>query len=371
MKIKKVRNVLVATALTCSMTAVPVFATPSATELEQQKRQTESEVNDLQSQLNSLITKMNELEGQLIEKGQEIAQAQQDLEAAEEKEKQQYEDLKLRIKYMYEEGDNSAMERILASGSIAEMLTQADYVQKVHTYDRKQLEEYQQTVEEVKELKTTLESDMENLQTLEEEYKAQSDELETTIEGKRTEIDNLDGMIQEAARKAEEERLAKEEAERQKQAEEQAKRNNGNTGVAENPTNGGNDNNQGTNNGGGDNSGTPTITEPTYNPSTGNAIVDRAYSKLGYPYVWGAYGPDSFDCSGFVSYCLSGSYIRLGTTYTFLGYQQVSDPQPGDICVNAGHCGIYIGGGQMIHAATEGVGVIIGPVQGGMIYVRY
>lgn len=370
MKIKRARNVLIATALTCSMAAGPVFAAPSATELEQQKKQTESEVNDLQSQLNSLITKMNELEGQLIEKGQEIAQAQQDLEAAEEKEKQQYEDLKLRIKYMYEEGDNSAMERILTSGSIAEMLTQADYVQKVHTYDRKQLEEYQETVEEVKELKTTLESDMKNLQNLEDEYKAQSDELETTIEGKRAEIDNLDGMIQEAARKAEEERLAKEEAERQKQAEEQK-----NTGNTENPTNGGDNSNPGTTNGGTDNSNGTTpdtsVTEPTYNASTGNAIVDRAYSKLGCAYEWGAYGPDSFDCSGFVSYCLSGSYIRLGTTYTFLGYQQVSDPQPGDICVNAGHCGIYIGGSQMIHAATEGVGVIIGPVQGGMIYVRY
>ena len=81
--------------------------------------------------------------------------------------------------------------------------------------------------------------------------------------------------------------------------------------------------------------------------------------------------PGSFDCSGFVSYCLTGSYSRLGTTYTFLGWPRVSDPQPGDVAVNEGHCGIYIGGGQMIHAATYGVGVTIGPVQSGMVYVRY
>ena len=160
-------------------------------------------------------------------------------------------------------------------------------------------------------------------------------------------------MIQEAAKKAAEEAAAK-------QAAEEAANNNGggNNGSQNTPTDNG---------GGGDSSWTP----PSYDSSTGNAIVDRAYSQLGAAYEWGACRPGAFDCSGFVSYCLTGSYTRLGTTYTFLGWPQVSDPQPGDVCVNADHCGIYIGGGQMIHAATEGVGVIIGPVQSGMIYVRY
>ena len=104
---------------------------------------------------------------------------------------------------------------------------------------------------------------------------------------------------------------------------------------------------------------------------TGNTVVDRAYAEIGKPYVWGGVGPDGYDCSGFVSYCLTGSHSRLGTTYTFMGWTQVTDPQPGDVCVNSGHAGIYIGGGQMIHAATYGVGVVVGSVQGGMIYVRY
>ena len=112
--------------------------------------------------------------------------------------------------------------------------------------------------------------------------------------------------------------------------------------------------------------------EPNYVVNTGNAIVDRAYSWVGRAeYVWGACSPGAFDCSGFVSYCLTGQYSRLGTTYTFLDWPRVSDPQPGDVAVNSGHCGIYIGGGQMIHAATYGVGVIVGPVQSGMVFVRY
>lgn len=396
MKFKKVQGLLLAVVLSCSMVATPVFAAPKSAEqssLEAQKAETQSEVSSLQDQLNSLMTKMNDLETQLIEKGQQISQAEVDLEAAQQKEQQQYEDLKLRIKYMYEEGDGSAMERILTSGSIAEVLTQAEYVQKVHSYDREQLQEYQNTVQQVADLKDGLEEDQAKLQNLEGEYQAQSDELNSTIESKSAEISNLDSMIQEAARVALEKAAAEKAAAEQKAAEKAAQSNAAsNTTVASNATSNTTNNNvsNNTNTGGstdtGNSGGTTIVTpDPTPDPTPvtpstpstpsasvdGGSVVSRAYSQLGAAYVWGACSPGAFDCSGFVSYCLTGSYTRLGTTYTFLGWTQVSDPQPGDVCVNANHCGIYIGGGQMIHAATEGVGVIVGAVQSGMIYVRY
>ena len=115
-----------------------------------------------------------------------------------------------------------------------------------------------------------------------------------------------------------------------------------------------------------------TVSVSSYDSSTGNAIVDRARSAMGSAYVWGGVGADGggYDCSGLVSYALSGSHTRLGTTHTFMGWNQVSDPQPGDVCVNEGHTGIYVGDGQMIHAADYGIGVIQGDVQSGMIYVR-
>lgn len=379
MKFKKVQGLILAVVLSCSMVATPVFAAPKSEEqsaLEAEKAEKQSEVSSLQEQLNSLMTKMNDLETQLIEKGQQISQAEVELEAAQQKEQQQYEDLKLRIKYMYEEGDGSAMERILSSGSIAEVLTQAEYVQKVHSYDRAQLQEYQNTVQQVTDLKSGLEEDQAKLQNLEGEYQAQSEELNTTIESKSAEISNLDSMIQEAARVALEKAAAEKAAAEQKAAEKAAQNNAAsNTTVASNTTN-----NSGTTNTGGTTTVTPTpapaptptpVPTPAAPSVDGGSVVSRAYSQLGAAYVWGACSPGAFDCSGFVSYCLTGSYTRLGTTYTFLGWTQVSDPQPGDVCVNANHCGIYIGGGQMIHAATEGVGVIVGPVQGGMIYVRY
>ena len=111
--------------------------------------------------------------------------------------------------------------------------------------------------------------------------------------------------------------------------------------------------------------------EPSYDASTGNAVVDRAYSWLGKAeYVYGACAPGQFDCSGFVSYCLTGQYTRLGSTHTFMRWTRVSDPQPGDVCTSDSHCGIYIGNGEMIHASTWGVGVIKSPVRSNMIYVR-
>lgn len=100
-------------------------------------------------------------------------------------------------------------------------------------------------------------------------------------------------------------------------------------------------------------------------------IVERAYAECGKPYVWGACGPSSYDCSGLVGYCITGEYSRIGTTYTFMGWPQIAEPRPGDVCVNNGHCGIYIGNGQMIHAPQSGDVVKVGPVQSGMIYVRY
>ena len=94
-----------------------------------------------------------------------------------------------------------------------ELLTQAEYAEKVHTYDRDQLEEYAATVQEVETLQDTLETEMANLESLEDDYQAQQEELNTTISSKSAEVANLDSMIQEEARKAAEEAAAKADAE--------------------------------------------------------------------------------------------------------------------------------------------------------------
>ena len=370
MNYRRVRGAVIATALTCSLVVTPVFAAPDSLEslqdeqdsLNAQKSEAESELSSLQSQLETLLTKTAELEDKLITTGQEISQAEDDLAVAEEKRQDQYDAMKLRIKYIYESGgDAVTLEKILSSGDITSMLTQAEYSQKVHEYDRKQLQEYAQTVQEIEDLQNTLETEMENLQDLEADYQAQQEELNTTITSKQDEISNLDGMLQEAARKIQEEKDRQEaEAERQRQLEEQQRQ------QAQNePVSGGSGGQSG---GGGS---TSSGSDDSYDAVTGNAIVDRAYSKIGLWYEWGACGPNTFDCSGLVSYALTGSYSRLGTTYTFMGWTRVSNPQPGDVCTSWTHCGIYIGNGQMIHAPHTGAQITIGSVPSNMIYVRY
>ena len=352
MKFRKAAAVVLTAALAFSLTVTPVLA-DEEDDLKQQKENVQSEVEDLQSQLDTLMQKMSDLEDELISTGQEITQTEEDLKQAEEDEQEQYEAMKLRIKYMYEAGTGSAdLDRVLSSGDMSGMLSQAEYSQQVHNYDREKLEEYVATTEKVKELKASLEEKQDDLEAAQEEYQAQQAEMSSTIEEKSAEIENLDDMIQEAARKAQEEEEARQraaaaaaEAERQ-QAQQQ-----GGSSITT---------------GGGSSSSGDSI------PNTsGSAVVARAQSCLGAAYVWGACSPGAFDCSGLVSYCLTGRYVRLGNTTTFMGWPRVSSPQPGDVCVGNGHCGIYIGGGMMIHAATEGVGVITGPVQSGMIYVRY
>lgn len=356
MRLKKVHSTFLTAALACSLAVTPVFANPAedAENLKNQKTEAESELSNLQTQFDTLIQKANELELKLIKTGEAIIQAQADLEAAEEKKEEQYEAMKKRIKFMYESGTGSAtVEKVMTSGDMSSMLSQAEYSQKMHEYDREQLKEYTNTVTEIENLQKTLEEEQKNLEATEKEYEAEQATLTETINSKKDEITNLDGMIQEAARKAEEKRKAEEERRRR---EEEAK----NNVTPEQPVTPSNPNN-GSSGGSG---------AAPYDPVTGNVIVDRAYGCIGLPYVWGATGPNSFDCSGLVGYCLTGGYGRVGTTYTFMGWPRVSDPQPGDVCTNWDHCGIYIGNGMMIHAPQPGENVKIGPVQAGMVYVR-
>ena len=228
MKLKKVSSMILAVTLACTMTVTPVLA-DEVSDLKQKKQETQNQVSNLQTQLNSLMTKISDLENDLIETGEEISQTEEDLKTAQEEQEQQYAAMKLRIKYMYEEGTGTAtVEKVLTSGDISSVLTQAEYSQQVHSYDRDKLEEYVATVQKVEDLKTTLETKMADLQETQTEYDAQKDELNTTITEKSSEIANLDVKIDEAVKKAAEEEAKRKAAEAaaKKAAEEAAKKNN-------------------------------------------------------------------------------------------------------------------------------------------------
>lgn len=100
-----------------------------------------------------------------------------------------------------------------------------------------------------------------------------------------------------------------------------------------------------------------------------SGIVARAMEEIGKPYAWGAVGPDAYDPSGLVSYCVSGQHTRLGTVTSFLSsWEETTSPVPGDICLTSSHCGVYIGNGQMVHAPSAGKTVCVSAVHSGMVY---
>ena len=353
---KKFSTKLLAAVVTNSLIVTPVMAAPSTESIEQEKAAAQSEAASLKSQLTEVVTQINQIEEDLTEKGEQIIQTTADLAEAEETEKQQYEDMKLRIKYMYEQGNGSAVEALVTSEDFSDLVNKAEYVQNVHDYDREKLAEYVATKEQVAELKTSLEEEQKDLEEKEAQFTEKQESLNTMISSKEAEIADLDAELQEiaaeAARQQEEERRAQE--------------------AANNRNNGGNNNqgNSGSGSGSGGNKGNGGTTSGSSSSYVPGDAVSRAQSALGKPYVWGAVGPDAFDCSGLVGFCLTGKYKRTYTSSSFAGLPEVSDPRPGDVCYRPGHVGIYVGNGQMIHAPHTGSVVKYASVPSNMIIVR-
>lgn len=142
------------------------------------------------------------MEADLTTKGEEIIQAQADLEQAQEDEKTQYAAMKLRIKYMYEAGDATALESLVSSEDFSDLLSKAEYVQSVHGYDRDKLEEYVATKQKIADLKEQLETEQSQLESMQTEYETEESNLTTLIDSKQAEVADLDSQIQEAAEKA-------------------------------------------------------------------------------------------------------------------------------------------------------------------------
>ena len=226
---KSRRGLLLALTLAIALVSVPtgiVYATSTQEKLNQaqeDKKQTQSQLNetkenleglkeeknnlegklaDLNNKLTTVSNNLNDLEDQIASKQTEIEETEKELAEAKETEEHQYESMKARIRFMYERSDYALLETLLGSGSLAEALNKADYVEQVAAYDRQKLEEYEATRIRIQEEEAKLKKEKEELDELHAQVKAEKKKYNSYVNQTASEIKMTSSQISDAEAQA-------------------------------------------------------------------------------------------------------------------------------------------------------------------------
>ncbi len=331
--------------------------------LEDQKQTLSAEIDQLDSDLVNIMVEIEILDGELSDKEAQIEQTKADLAVAEENKQKQYEAMKKRIQYLYEKGGDDAWAQMLFQASdFTSLLNHAEYVQQMYDSDRNSLEEFKETVQQVKDLGDQLDSEKAELEEMNQEYQNRQVSMQTQLEEKKATSSDYDAQIaqaqnqaaqytelirqqnaeiqkieeeekkaaEEAARKAAEEAAKKAAAEEaakkaqeeanKKAADEAAKKaaeaskkssstsgsntaaSSGSSTSSKNNTSGSSSSAATSKDNGSSSSGSSgsSGSSVSYNP-TGQSVVNYACQFVGNPYVWGGTSlTNGADCSGFI-----------------------------------------------------------------------
>lgn len=369
------------------------------------KQQLESEIATLDANLVDVMVSIDVLKNDISEKEVDIIRTKQDLGKAQKARDKQYEAMKKRIQYLYEKGgDDAWFQMMMNAENLSDLLTRAEYTQKMYDQDRKSLEKYVNTIEEVKKLQTKYESEQAELEEMKASYEEQSVVLQNEIDARRASSANCDAEIAYAQQQATEyanliaeqqaeierleaERIAAEEEAARLAAEQAAQEEAENEEVQYDEDGNVIEDTESTEEEYTEESESSEDVEydeygnvidsdntvsqeeyesqdtPSYSGS-GSSVVDFATQFVGNPYVWGGTSlTGGADCSGFTQ----SVYANFGVSIPRTSYEQqnagyevpYSEAQPGDLICYGGHVAIYMGNGQIVHASNSRDGIKI------------
>ena len=376
-------------------------------------------INSYNSQIEPLVVNVQNNKQEISDLQKQMENTQQEIEQAKEKISKQEEVLGNRLSDMYKSGGEfSYVNLIFGANNFSDLINRIEVATRIITTDKNivetlkndkenldnQVKSLQEKTKKVEDLKTKNEKELENFQNLKSEQEVigqQANEAQKEFDKKylsRYEKEIVSGQlsvlnnnsssirdlksaisqitdlnnsqikspivkqeIQDAIANgkrliSQKEAQARAEQEAQARAEQEANR--GSNGNSTSNSSGSSSNNGSSNN----------VAPPSANKATAQAVLNEAYKHLGKPYVWGATGPNSFDCSGFTSYVykkVTGRWIGR-TTYDQINVGTPvsrSQLQPGDLVfTSAGHVGIYVGNNNFINAPRTGSNVSVMPL---------
>ena len=359
--------------------------------LKDQQQTTADDIKNKSAKLDEILAAQKKLQKDITNKQAEIEQNQKDLAAAQEKQQEQYDAMKKRIQFMYENSaEDNIWTAIIESNGITDMLNRIEYVSDVYDSDRALMDSYQAAVEQVKEIGTKLDNDMNELTAMQDDYEKQQADVEAAIVALENQKEQYASQIAQAQQQADnyqniitaqgkiiqeqEAAAAAAAAARGDRAWRAGVKNSGgrNAGAAAPAAARANSSSSSSSyDGGGAGKGGSIASDYASgggkNPSastgvSGSSVVSYAMQFVGNPYVWGGNSlTNGVDCSGFVHevYAHFGiSTPRYSQAFKSVG-QAVSfdNIQPGDVVVYPGHVAIYAGGGVIVEAQSTKAGI--------------
>ena len=340
--------------------------------------ETQEAIDSTNAEIVGLMTDIELIKEDIEDKTQLIEQTNAEYEEAKNHEETLYESMVQRVKFMYEKGNLSYVQLLLTATSYADALNKAQYIEQLYEYDRQKLSEYVAAKEAAAALAQRLEEEKAELEVSQfelEEEEAYMEELLAQYKATYADYEvklakaKQDAAVYTAQVKSQQASIAGlqkkiEAKQKEVDAAKQATQNalDAERATAESDGDGGSDGGGSSSGGSGSSGSSGSKTYAAAGSATGSNIAKYACQFVGNPYVAGGTSlTNGADCSGFVQSVYKAFGISVPRTSWAQGSygREVSyaDAQPGDVIYYGGHVGIYIGGGQIVHASTQKTGI--------------